>query len=211
MSHADDIARIGQMIDRFAAASDPIFLQGGASERPTDHGIPPEMWASDVDREGWVAWRVMPSTLRPADIDQLQSQFSVALPPQFRAYLLARHHCFAQVKSVKYDQLIFFPDLPTRDPLRSLRESLKGWRFLLPTGLIPFAEWGDGWGPMCFDTKKRRDDGDCPILWLDHEQIIPLGERVSDGEVLRKFEKPLYASFHDLVEDIFAVPVQRGE
>lgn len=205
MSDADQVAQIGQMIDRYTAASNPMLLRGVASQRPSDRGVPPDMWASKVDREGWVTWRVMPSTLHASDIDQLQLDFSVVFPPLFRAYLLARHHCFGQVQSLKHDQLIMFPDLPTREPLHSLRQSLHAWKFLLPAGLIPFAEWGDGWGPMCFDTQSRHGDGECPILWLDHEQIIPLGEKASDRQVLRRLEMPLYGSFRDLLEDVFAV------
>lgn len=209
MTDTDDVARIGQMIDRYAAASDPMLLRSVASTRPSDFGVPPEMWAGDVDRDGWVAWRVMPSTLRASDVDELQSAFSVVFPPLFCAYLLARHHCFDQVGSIKYNQQILLPDVPTRDPLRNLRESLEAWCILLTAGLIPFAEWGDGWGPMCFDAESRCDDGECSILWLDHEEIIPLGEMASQRHVLRSFEKPLYASFEDLLEDVFAVPAHR--
>jgi hypothetical protein len=201
----DDIALIGRMIDRFAA-SNPTLCWSGASTSPDDFGVPADMWASEVDGDGCVTWRVMPSTLKEHAVDRLQSDFDIDFPPIFRAYLLARHHCFDQLGSIKHSQVFMFPDVPTRDPLRKIRSTLEGWRVLLPAGLIPFAEFGDGWGPMCFDAGARRSDGDCPVLWLDHEQIIPLGDqKLGQRDLLRQFERPLYASFAELLDDVFNV------
>ena len=60
-------------------------------------------------------------------------------------------------------------DTPVEKPLKPIRELMKGWQPLIAAGYIPFAEWGDGWGPMCFDSVKRSPDGDCPVVWMDHE------------------------------------------
>ena len=69
---------------------------------------------------------------------------------------------------------------------------------------IPFAEWGDGWGPMCFDTRRHASDGDCPIVWMDHEILAPLGEqrRRMRKEVL-PLAQPLYETFRELLTDVF--------
>jgi hypothetical protein len=56
---------------------------------------------------------------------------------------------------------------------------------------------------MCFDTRRRHQDGDCPILWLDHEEVIPLGEKASVRANLARLEKPLYDSFAELLQDVF--------
>ena len=28
---------------------------------------------------------------------------------------------------------------------------------------------------MCFDAFNRASDGECPVVWMDHELLIPLG------------------------------------
>ena len=203
MSNPVEIQRIGQLIDGYYARADPIDRRGVASTKPSYHGVPPEMWAGPVSPDGWVDWKLLPSTLTSADVSTLELEFMVAFPPPFQAYLQARFHCFDQVQSVRHDEIILLPALPERDPLRTLRELLKAWRVLIAADLIPFAEWGDGYGPMCFDTRRRRQDGDCPILWLDHEQIAPMREKAAVRANLTRLEQPLYDSFADLLEDLF--------
>src|SRR6185369_9323410 len=48
---------------------------------------------------------------------------------------------------------------------------------LLPGGYIPFARPVDGrtYDPICFDNNRMQPDGDCPIVRLDHEDILVLG------------------------------------
>ncbi len=198
-----EIQRIGQLIDRYYSQVDPIDRCGVASTSPSDHGVPREMWAAPVDSDGWVDWKLLPSTLTNADVSALESEFGVSFPPSFQAYLQARFHCFDQVRSARYDEAILWPAMPAHDPLRALRELLKGWRALISADLIPFAQWGDGYGPMCFDSRRRRPDGDCPILWLDHELIAPMGQKAALRANLTRLEQPLYDSFVDLLQDVF--------
>lgn len=169
-------------------------------------GVPPEMFDGDVDGEGWVAWRMLPSTLSNADVFQLENEFSIQFPPLFRAYLLAAFQLFDQILSTRYDQLIFNTDVPSNNPLGPTRNLIVAWKPLLSAKFIPFAEWGDGWGPMCFDVKNRRDDGDCPIVWMDHELLIPMGEeKCGDHDSVLPHVNPLYESYREFFEDAFSV------
>ena len=57
---------------------------------------------------------------------------------------------------------------------------------------------------MCFDTGRRAPDGDCPVVWMDHEVLVPLGEehwRIR-GTVL-PLAQPLYESCPELLADVF--------
>ncbi len=78
------------------------------------------------------------------------------------------------------------------------------WQPLFDAGFVPVAQWGDGWGPICFDTTQRRDDGECPMVWIDHEDIISLdpGE-YRQRDAVRLLMKPLYDSCRDFFSDIF--------
>ncbi len=201
----EDTAAVGRMLDEYASGiPDPIFMMGVACEPGEDRGVPLDMQAGPVNRDGWVAWKVIPSTLSEAEVGALETEFGVQFPPLFKAYLLVRHHLFDQVKSRRYDQQIFMPAVPSRRRLGWLREEMRAWQPLVAAGYIPFAEWGDCWGPMCFDTERRGDDGDCPIVWMDHERLIPLGaERCRVRAELLPLVQPLYGSFREMLTDVF--------
>src|SRR5439155_13281080 len=166
-------AFIDQLIDAYAVEAD---RRGVASKSPQDSGVPAAMQVGQVDAYGWVEWRVLPSTLTEAEVTELENKFGINLPPLFRAYLLARFHLFDQVTSHRYDQLILMTGTPAGKPLALLLHLVSAWGSLIDAGFIPFAEWGDGWGPMCFDTGRRAPDGDCPLVRMDHEILAYLSE-----------------------------------
>ncbi len=195
MALTEDIAWVGRLLDDYAAEE---------SRRAVASGVPAAMQVGQIDAEGWVEWRVLPSTLKEAEVTGLESKFGIQLPPLFRAYLLARFQLFDQVTSRRYDQLILMSATPAGNPLAPLVDSLSAWRPLIEAGFIPFAEWGDSWGPMCFDSGRRAPDGDCPVVWMDHEVFVPLGdERWRVRAKMLPLAQPLYESCRDLLLDIF--------
>ena len=201
MAASDDNAIVGQLIDAYATGA---WRMSVAAEDPADAGVPPEMQVGDVNPDGWVEWRVLPSTLKDADVGAIETEFRVQFPPVFRAYLLARFQLFDQVRSRRYDQQIFMTHTPAGKPLNPLRELMNAWLPLIEADFIPFAQWGDGWGPMCFDTVQRRADGECPIVWMDHEALAPLGPDICRRrELVVPFAQPLYNTFRELLLDVF--------
>lgn len=201
MAVAEDYAFVGRLIDEYAVDA---WRRGVASKDPMDAGVPPEMQVGEINEDGWVEWRVLPSTLTEADVIAVEKEFGMTFPPLFRAYLLARFQLFDQVHSCRYDQQIFMTDTPAGKPLQPLRDLMKSWRPLIDAGYIPFAQWGDGWGPMCFDSVNRRADGECPIVWMDHELLIPLGsEKCRQRESVLPLAQPLYASCREFLMDVF--------
>jgi hypothetical protein len=201
MATADDSAFVGQLLDAYAIDA---WRMSVAANDPTDSGAPPEMQVGEVDADGWVEWRILPSTLKDGDVSGLENEFGVKFPPVFRAYLLARFQLFDQVRSRRYDQQIFMTDTPAGKPLNPLRELMTTWRPLIDAGFVPFAQWGDGWGPMCFDAVQRRAEGDCPVVWMDHEALIPLGpDRIRRREAVAPLVQPLYDSCREFLVDVF--------
>lgn len=205
MGLAEDIDFVGRLLDDYATGvTDTIAMMHVAANDPADRGVPPEMQVGIVNADGWVTWRMIPSTLTAPDVEAVEREFTAEFPPLFRAYLLARHHLFDQVQSRRHDQLIFMTDVPSRRPLRRLRDELRAWQPLIAADYIPFAEWGDAWGPMCFDGQHRAADGDCPIVWMDHERLIPLGpDRCRIRSAVQPWVQPLYDSFREMLSDIF--------
>ncbi len=201
MPIADEIAFAGQLIDAFALNA---WRRGVAAIDSAGAGVPPEMQSGEVDEDGWVEWCVLPSTLKEVDLEAFEDEFRVQFPPPFRGYLLARFHLFDQLRSQQYGQQIFMTSTPAGTTLGPLRKLIKQWRPLIDAGFVPFAQWGDGWGPMCFDIHQRVQDGECPIQWMDHEVLIPLGaERCRLREAVLPLAQPLYGSCREFLVDVF--------
>jgi hypothetical protein len=201
---SEDIEYVGRLLDTYAEGRDRMHV---AAEDPEDAGVPPDMQAGPVNEDGWVEWKLLPSTLSEGDIVGIEEQFGVQFPPLFRSYLLARFHLFDQVRSRRHDQQIMMTCVPSGEQLGPLEELMRAWQPVIGAGFAPFAEWGDGWGPMCFDLERRGEEGDCPVVWMDHESLISLGpEACSRREEVLPLAQPLYRSCREFLTDVFARP-----
>ncbi len=199
MSLESDIQSIRSMLE---ATYEHYWAMSVAADDPSDSGVPPEMQVGEVNEDGWVEWKLLDSKISLRDVTNLENEFQIQFPDYYRAYLLSACHLFDEVVSEKYDQQIMMPAISSAAPLSETRQSLQAWSELIHAGFIPIGQWGDGWGPICFDTTKR-NEGDCPLVWMDHELIIPLGESMRDRERLEPFIQPLWANSHEFLEDLF--------
>lgn len=203
MGLAEDREFVGRLLDSYGNSA---WRFGVALEHPADAGVPVDMQIGDVNSDGWVEWAILASTAKIEDLDALEKEFGIDLPVPFRAYLLARLHLFNQVESRRYKQQILLSDTPSTNPLGPLKFLLNAWRPLLDAGYIPFAEWGDSWGPMCFDARQRSSDGDCPIVWFDHEVLFSNGEdSCRNRDWMAAHARPLYESCREFLVDVFSV------
>lgn len=202
MGLAEDIAEIGRMIDAFDARYPACHV---VVDKPGYEDPPLDMRGERLSSPDWVACKILPSTLREADVTAVERECRVVFPPVFRAYLLTRFHLHDQVHGRRHNnQLIFWPPLPSRDSLGPLRERLRGWPVLIEAGYVSFAEWGDGWGPMSFDTAQRRPDGDCPVVWMDHELLFQVGpENCRERATVEPLAQRVYDSCRELLTDVF--------
>jgi hypothetical protein len=201
MIGAEDSAFVGQLLDEYAIKG---WRMGVAADGQMDTGVPPAMQVGEVNAEGWVEWRMLPSNVTEAEVAALENEFAVLFPPMIRAYLRARFQLFDQVRSRRYDQQILMTDTPAGKPLISLRRLMQSWRPLIDAGYVPFAQWGDGWGPMCFDAAQRRENGECPVVWMDHEALVPLGPKECQRrEIVAPLVQPLYDSCREFLLDVF--------
>jgi hypothetical protein len=192
---------VGWILDSYGTTVDKV---GVAAEDPADDGIPMTMQAGEVDDEGWVRWILLPSTLTGADVAELEREYGIQFPTLFRGYLLARFHFFEQVKSKRHDQQILIPPMPAYGTLDALRSVLTAWRPMIDAGFIPFAEWGDGWGPICFDSSSGAADGESPVVWFDQDRLVSLGEEAcARREDLQAISQPLYDSCREFLLDVF--------
>jgi len=177
-------------------------------EEPGDAGVPPAMADGPGRWEGTVRWKLCPSRVTEGAISALEERAGHRLPAPFRAYLQTWEHLFDQLWAPAHD-LVFWTPMPADDPLEPLSRRILGWEALLRAGLVPFAEWGDCHGPMCFDVAGADPREDCPVVWIDHEVLHSMGEsRAGDRAALVPHLRPLYASSEQMLRDLFSVPVE---
>lgn len=120
---------------------------------------------------------VIACTTEVATLAALQSRLSARLPRLFELLLASYRWSKADL-----GRLCLLPN-----PSGAIFEGFAAELFadcgltevLLPQGFIPFgrATTGAAYDPICFDTRRQRHGGDCPVVRLDHEAAL-IGQRV---------------------------------
>jgi hypothetical protein len=143
-----------------------------------DGGVPFEMEAGPVDNnDDWVAWRWLPSRVSEDELAELDALASPSCAP-LRAYLRAHCHLLSHTRWAAHD--VRLVPIPSDAPLGPFREQLDAWAPLVALGYLPFATYGDDYGPICVDL-ARGDEA--PVVWLDHEQIHSLPEPLTRAQL----------------------------
>ena len=114
-----------------------------------------------------IGWKPIPSTVTDADLDALEREIGLVFPPLYRDFLQYRHFVELTGPAVRFEEHM------CHNWQETLRKAyFQSWprERLLDVGLLPFGSEGmmDA-GPVCFDTRGRMPDGDCPVVFLDHE------------------------------------------
>jgi hypothetical protein len=147
--------------------SDDTYARGVAKRPPYDpdsSGVPPEMFDGEVDQEGWVRWKVVPSTVSEADIVSFFKEYEITPPRALVEYMRSDFHLLDQVSTG------FFPDIPSDNPFRPMRELLEapGHKPLIEYGYIPVALMYDDQGVICYKQSDGR------VVWFDHELLASI-------------------------------------
>jgi len=201
MGLLEDRLRIGRLLDEHAMVA---WCWTVPREEAGETNVPEEMRLGEPDADGWVAWRMLPSTLELSEVVELEREFQGAFPPLVRAYLLARFHLFDQVYSRRYNQQIRLPTLPSHAPLQPLRSLIRAWQPLVEAGFVPLAQWGVDWGPMGFDRLALPANGEGPLVWFDQERLAEIGPQgCRDRTQLLPLVQPLYNSCEAFFLDVF--------
>lgn len=142
----------------------------GWLKRP-DPTMPPAMRdpAGEPDAD-WLPWQPIPSTVTSDDLLDLEAIVGAPLPQSYRR-LLGHVHFYELFFP---NDLQLFPHLPGEWKRLTIEHYTRSWQQrpyeLLQQGLVYFANWND-WGLLCFDTTRRRQHHEYPIVLLDHEDL----------------------------------------
>jgi hypothetical protein len=189
----DDRRFVAECLDAHFA-SFAMMLPARRSPGEVD-GVPPDMVAGPADAEGWVPWKMLPSTVAEADVERLEEILPAPFPPLFRAYLTTRF-----TLGMDWFDL---PNLPSDRPLAELEAAMNRWQSLWDVGYVCFADNAEGdTGPMCFDLFHRLPDGDCPVVLFDQEQLRVLGDGCRDRAQVEPLVEPRQTSFREMLRNV---------
>jgi hypothetical protein len=189
----NDLTWAARLIDARNARTPPCL--------PTD-GVEPAL-RGDFRKDDWCDVRTLPSPVTETDLNDLEALVGAQFPSPVRAFLGARCHCMDQLHARSHrNQLVLWHMQQPSDPLAEVRAFLKAHRDFSGVGFVPIAQWGDGWGPMCFDALAPRDsDEDAVVGWFDHERFTP--EFAFSRAAVEPLFKPLYPSTRAFFRDAF--------
>ena len=158
-------------------------------DMPSEMCDPEKPAASD----GYKAWKLIPSTTTDADLNDLEESHRIKYPPIYRAFLKSFHYYRLASFGVEFSSHV----IHRWKTALKVEYEYECHRSLLARGFIPFgAEQFMDAGATCFDTNNILPNGDCPIVFWDHEwvgtnkEIRPL---FSSGELM--FASLAFAAF----------------
>jgi hypothetical protein len=132
--------------------------------------LPDEMRDSSVTpSKDWLGWKAIPSTVTDRDLHDLEGEIKLVFPPMYREFLKYVHFVNLDETAIRFEKHLIHE---WKETLR--KNYFRGWprERILDIGLIPFGdECRMDAGPVCFDTRKRLPDGECPIVFWDHEWV----------------------------------------
>ncbi len=158
---------------------------------------PSEMLCGRPDADGEAPWQPIDSPIDEAMVAGFERFVGATLPPLFKAYLTYKCLLYMDL----YEGTL--PNIDPRHPLGWLEWCAfrrKQPPFASAPWLIPFTEGPAECGILCFDTRRRNEHGDCPIIFVndsrDTETDYASGKEIANCQVFKSF-----ASYLEFLED----------
>jgi hypothetical protein len=122
------------------------------------------------DETGAGAWRPLAVETPRVTLQELYQSVGGPLPGLYETLILSY-----QWAEVDLGRLRLLENLPPA--LQRLTKAITAdaflFRVLAQGGFVPFGKGPDvDYDPVCFDLSRRDEDGDCPVVKFDHEEIL---------------------------------------
>ena len=169
MRRLSDSELIRRFVTAFPKLGDTARYRSEAGGGP----LPPEM-DGGTDDSPWAVQRWRPGEIRtdPAALREVYDNLPGPFPPLFEHLVL--NYRWLEIDLDGFVTLLANPPGPALGPLLSgIRSDATLVEVVLPVGLVPFGKASGGsYDPVCFDTRRRRPDGDCPVVRVEHEAVL---------------------------------------
>ena len=159
-------------------------VNGGVRKRLDGDEVPESLRVGAPDEYDRYEWRIVPSS-RITWIAEMERRLPGRLPASFES--LVKRYVFP---AFEIGDVLLFANTGTASPLEL---STAGFadvglsRVLLREGFVQFGRYCDRYDPVCFDLKKRRGGGECPVVYLDHEAALIGGRAEVLGQISDSF------------------------
>lgn len=183
MGFLEDVTEVARLLDEWAVARSPLITVE-----------PPEATrVGDLDPDGWGEWRMIPSRVKPGDVDSLESSLGVRVPPFYRALL-----CCRVVLDLDFGDYTL-PAIRYEDPLAGVLTYL---RAEVGPGFMQFGSARGCGDPLCFDLMSGTEDGDYPIVVFNHD-VVPRASWAVHAD-LRRYAAIVAPSFRAFLTSLLA-------
>ena len=147
-----------------------------------------ELAVGESDQLGRTRWRPLRTATSSAALDLLYSALPARFPPLFERLVLS--YRWADVDLQSYTLLANPPGPDLSRLLERISKDAALWESLRPAGYIQFAKGPDmDYDPVCFDIKRRKKNHDCPVVKIDHEEILCNNRIKIVGEIAPSFDE----------------------
>jgi hypothetical protein len=157
-----------ELIDTFVATFEKL------DDLSTSFEIDPVAWQlalGDFDEYGFKQWRPIQVPTEESCLEALYANLPARFPPLYERLVLS--YRWAEI-DLRLFRLLANP--PGAD-LAGLGEEISRdqgmYEILIPNKCLQFGKGSDlNYDAVCFDWSRRLPDGDCPVIQIDHEEIL---------------------------------------
>ena len=164
MSVQDQDELLRQFIDTFGS-----FYE--LAESADIYPVVAELATGEPDDLGQTRWQPARTNADRACLETIYAKLPGRFPSLYERLVLT--YRWAEVDLGAYTLLA---NPPGPDLSRLLNEISKDpglWESLIPAGYIQFAKGTEyDYDPVCFDLSKRKKNGECRVVKIDHEEIL---------------------------------------
>ncbi|HEY8716458.1 MAG TPA: hypothetical protein VIM00_13835 [Candidatus Acidoferrum sp.] len=155
------------LIEQFVAS----FAAFGEMTARADDEAALSLAVGPPGEHGFRRWKPLKLQTDVGALEAIYSKLPARLPRLFEELVLC--YRWAEVDLERFTLLAN----PPGDDLMGLYAAMSSdnylWIHLVPSGFLRLAKGpGGDYDPVCFDIRSRKKSGDCPIVKIDHEQIL---------------------------------------
>ena len=130
-----------------------------------------ELAFGESDEDGLKRWKPIRVSTERTALDRLYDVLPAPFPPLYEQLILS--YRWAQVDLGTFRLLANPPSQNLDRLLKEVSHDRGMMEMLIPNGCLQFGKGPDvDYDAVCFDFHRRGKDGDCPVVKIDHEEIL---------------------------------------
>jgi hypothetical protein len=157
----------------------------------TSYELDPIAWqlaSGNLNEYGFKEWRPIRVSTEPSSLEALYANLPARFPPLYEQLILTYRWAEIDLGLFRLLQNPPGPDLTGLSEEFSRHRALQ--EILLPNKCLQFGKGPDvNYDPICFDWSRSSRNGDCPVIQVDHEEILSHNRFKKVGELAPSFRK----------------------